>query len=139
MKKTREMTSPGLRTCVACRKKDAPDALVRFTVGDGIVSCVVPGSRQMGRGMSLCPNHFCFQKALKSRKSRFHASAGEMVDPLDAGKLLDLAARSYEKRVHLLRRSGGVGQADSLDPVLAQLHHALLTLRSCSAGETHVR
>lgn len=128
-------TAAGLRTCAACRSHRAARELVRFTREGGGWRCVVPGTSQHGRGVSLCPKAACFERAVSSRKSRF---AGEGARPA-ADSLLGLAIESYRERIRLLRRSGGLAPAETLEPILTQLSNALLTLPPGRSGETHVR
>jgi len=128
-------TDAGLRTCAACRSRHAARELVRFTRDGGSWRCVVPGTGQHGRGISLCPKASCFERGCTARKSRF---AGEGGRP-SATVLLGLAIESYRERIRLLRRSGGLVPAESLEPILSQLSNALLTLPPGRSGETHVR
>lgn len=128
-------STAGLRTCAACRTRSAPVGLVRFTRQDATWRCVVPGTTQRGRGLSLCPSAACFERACASRKSRF-PEAG--VRPV-AHDLLVQCIDSYRDRVRLLRRSGGQRAAEVLETVLSQLSNALLTLPPGRSGETHVR
>jgi len=143
------VASAGMRTCAACRTRTSAGALIRFTRDASSWHCVVPGTTQHGRGVSLCPKADCFDRACTSRKSRFavrSTPAPASPDPSGvtgtrpaAGSLLTLAINSYQERIRLLRRCGGHQAAQPLDLVLSQLHTALLTLPPCRSGETHVR
>lgn len=125
----------GVRTCVACRTRCAPGQLVRFTRDGESWRCAVPGTPQLGRGVSLCPSSACFVRACTSRRSRFAQAGGRLA----AHNLLDLCIDSYRERIRLLRRSGGDRTAEVLETVLSQLSTALLTLPPGRSGETHVR
>mgnify|MGYP000905364571 CR=1 FL=1 len=125
----------GVRTCAACRSRLAARDLVRFTRDGGSWTCVVPGTPQHGRGVSLCPQSACFERACTSRKSRFACEHGRPA----VTALLGLAIEAYRDRIRLLRRSGGLGPAEILEPILSQLSNALLTLPPGRSGETHVR
>ncbi len=129
----------GLRSCSVCRTRSAAHDLIRFTNDGSTWHCVVPGTTQLGRGVSLCPNPICFERACTSRKSRFASREAHSGSRPAAGPLLSLAIDSYQERILLLRRSGGHQAAETLDKVLSQLHTALLTLPPCRSGETHVR
>jgi predicted RNA-binding protein YlxR (DUF448 family) len=128
-------STAGLRTCAACRTRILPAGLVRFTHEGATWRCVVPGTTQQGRGISLCPSAACFQRACAARKSRF-AEAGARPAARD---LLGQCIESYQDRIRLLRRSGGQRAAEALETVLSQLSNALLTLPPGRSGETHVR
>ena len=129
----------GQRSCAACRTRTDAHDLIRFTSDGASWQCVVPGTTQRGRGVSLCPKPDCFERACSSRKSRFSAREGGAGTKPAARPLLALAIDSYQERIGLLRRTGGHQAAETLDKVLSQLHTALLTLPPCRSGETHVR
>ncbi len=128
-----------LRTCAACRTRTGAGDLIRFTCDGSAWKCVVPGTSQRGRGVSLCPKPGCFDRACASRKSRFSGPQNGTAGRPSSQTLLQAAIDSYQERIRLLRRSGGHLAADVLEPVLSQLHTALLTLPPCRSGETHVR
>ena len=57
---------PRLRSCVACRKSDEKQVLVRFVrLADGEVLCD-PTGRKAGRGAYLCAERQCFDRARKA-------------------------------------------------------------------------
>ncbi|MCB9477185.1 MAG: YlxR family protein [Deltaproteobacteria bacterium] len=53
------------RSCCACRRRFAWDALLRFTAGDDGRVVADPERRRPGRGAYLCPDAACVDKAIK--------------------------------------------------------------------------
>ncbi|MFP5298341.1 MAG: YlxR family protein [Actinomycetota bacterium] len=66
-------TDGPVRTCVGCRTTKAQRELIRVTrSGDGKVVIDDPGSRHRtpGRGVYLCPDASCIDRAVKSGLQR---------------------------------------------------------------------
>jgi uncharacterized protein len=61
------MSSPSLRTCVGCRRRDATSALARLALVEGrIVLWGRAQARPGGRGASVHPSVACVRAALAS-------------------------------------------------------------------------
>lgn len=95
------------RTCVGCRQKDVPDALLRFAVGPEAPHLAPDVSRRLGgRGVSVHPRRACIEAAV--RRGGLARSLRRPV-PVSAEVLAEMAAEQYRRRAEGLLLSAHRG------------------------------
>ncbi len=137
------------RTCVACKKQDAPDAFLRIiATPEGKVA--IDLRRNLGgRGANVCPTRACVEKVFNKRLLGrvlktlvHHPNAAEFIDDLKTALLRQmktLACSSAGSRhvafgKDLAERALGAGQADCLLIAMDTARRDQLSARAASVG-----
>lgn len=87
-----------IRSCIACRKAQAKQDLLRIVFSEG-AAIVDPTGRKSGRGAYLCPSLACLDKALKRNQL-----SGALRQKVDA----DNCSQIKEDFLRILKQQGVV-------------------------------
>jgi uncharacterized protein len=126
-----------VRTCVGCRKKDAPEALLRLAVLPHPPHLSAdPGRRLGGRGVSVHPTRDCVHAAVR-RGGLARALNGPV--PLGAEAIMQQASDQYRRRAAgLLVSAHGAGCAvlgtDAVREAMARKRVHLLLVATDAAN-----